>query len=1534
MFLSKNDGQKDASTSTLAVDNLTELAGAFHIVSGSASHTLTQEFTGKTASFGGNLLITQHATLDLKTKLATGTGDIEGQGVVTLENGSNTVLGGTLKVSSGTLAVADGAQLNASVEGANIAIADAGDAKSTLKISSSTLKQFLDGGVGYQDIKTDGTTVAAADDSKKGAITIASGSLQFTDEKVNLSEFTFKGDANASTATAGQITVKSGSTTNILGENLTIEKKLDENTDGTNSGIEIKATSLSLGNGKAAVDDYGFKKATVANLYNTATGAITLGNAVTLDVTLGDFTADIADENGVIEGDFTLGSSNTLTAEHGTFTYDKGTLTLSGGTLTVKNGALTGEQGNIDTVLTLNNTLDIAATGGTIEVDGTGASDKETILDLSNATINYAETPSASLNVNAKTNGTIKIQGDDLAKMVAPASNGAKVFVSGGTLQVVGDLALDATKLTSGSAASSASTIVLSKDTDSYLEVDGALTLDKVSELDLSDHGYVSADELELNVTDTAATTATLKAGNYTVWSGLSSNSTKGVNVSGATLTLGGFDGVEGSLVAKSNGGNIKTDLTLKDGNVTIQNGSWKGANQTITVDAGNFKVGDATKHGAYGSTFDNSLTVNKLALNGGKTLIDTVGSVTVNDLTASGAALEINGSMTVNGLAVAAGAKDPNYGVHLAAGAIDLGENADLTFKANAVKAITVNTSNVSGSGWISAVDGTFGKANPTDAQTVINAAVGSTVTFEFDSGTSFGSEALAEFRKEIFGLESGNLAGFVNLGDAQIAGLTEAIKNNEIAYDDLKGYIDVDSDFTTEALQNVKVTGIDSSSELRGSLGSLSSTELGAGEQIAVDGNLALNNAAGNNGAFASNTVGDVLGLDVTENANVTLNNGGEVGTVSFSNKGGSFVVDSENGTTKIAAIDGAYATTQFTTGTATVTGATETAQLTTAAGTNTTFGGDVIVGQSVAENALSNLEGDTTFNGAATFAKDVVVKSTGTATFTKDVTFEGKAEFYGDTTVDGTATAENGLTVDQGAAIAINKLVTKGNVFVGSAVGEQAGTGTLSVETLQLNGHDLVVDPAWDNPSGLAFVGVNNFTDGTTTDAEAGILNGQAYALQNSILSIGNKDKDDVLAIFDKYINAQGNLSDDEDGVGAIVYVAKTVDVDGLLVADKDHHKGNYTTVNYGTTGAFIGENSVLGVEVSAANGAGAAITFTGDATIHSEKTGKIVLTGDYDQSDKIRLFTDTADGSVTVTNANGTNGITVETINGLLTFDYTGQAFDISDMDVDTKRAASAFSATSSPVHESLVAYGTGDTAWDERAHNKEATKTHGGVVSGIVLFNGDFYYESNVEGQDPTERVTNQDLRNSLTTLDVRNPDYDPKNPGSEPEFNKVVVYKASNPLLSAINNVQANSGISAESAARMADFAGVAQVALKAGNSTSDAISGRMGMGAQNSAITYANNGQGAGLWVTPIYMNSDSDGFEAQGISYGTDINLYGVALGGDYTLANGIRVGAMFNVGSGDVDGQGAGSNVSSDFDYYGFGLYLHHGSVLDRW
>ena len=1297
----------------------------------------------------------------------------------------------------------------------------------------------------------------------------------------------------------------------------------------------LKADSLSLG-GDAVVADYGFSGATVANLYNTNTaGAISLGNAVTLDVTLGDSTADIpVDANGVFSGDFVLDDSTngTLTVEHGHYTHD-GKLTISGGKLTVTNSTT---DKDIETYLTLDQLVlhngNASNSGSTILVDASGTG-VATVLDISKAKVEIGTVAgTASGSITVQSGGTLKTDSDNLLKILNKGSNtkGFAVKLDNGNLEVTEGLELDFAKLNTTSAAEDQIQLVNNNGTNTIL-VNGELALTNISSALNFDKTEFTAEELTFKMASGQTGPAQLQSGTYTAWSGLDCN--KGIEVSGATLLLGGFDEVrDGVWEAKSNGGNIGSTLAIKGGSTTIQNGQWTGSSITVS-DTGSLKIGDDASSyvNASGETFAAELTTTSLKQSAGSTTVAKTGTLTTDSLTVSDGRLIINGSMTVNGdytpASTTGGVNTPaSYGVALAADKITLGENAKLTFGADAVKAITVNKSDVSGSGWISFAKGTFGSdTKPAAGETVIGVDVGSTVTFNFDSGTSFSADALKEFRKEIFGQET-TLDGYINLGSAKIDGLT--VENGEVKWSNLQNFIDTNSDYTTELLQEAKVTEITTDAELRGSLGSLSSNTLAAGAQIKVDGNLALNNAAGNNGAFASNTAGGVLGLRVTEDAQINLNNGGEIGTVTFSSNGGSFVVESDNTPTTIAAIEGAHATTHFATGTATVKGETETKQLTTDAGTNTTFEGAVTVGQQANATDVSTLAGNTTFKEAAIFNQGVVVANTANATFTKDVTFEGNTAFYGNTTVEGTANTKSDITIEDDAVVTITNLVTQGNVFVGSLEGDHAGAGTLSVETLRLNGKELVVDPAWDNAAGLAFVGVNKFTDATTSDAEAGLLKGQAYALQNSILSIGNKDKDDVLAIFDKYINAQGNLSNDKDGVGAIVYVADTVEVaaNGKIVADKTQNRGTYddptVAATYGNYGVYIGDNSVLGVEVSAANGADAAITFTDSGvTVAASDSGKIVLTGDYDQSDSIKLFAD-GDGSVTVNNA---DGITVETINGLLKYTYNGQeSFNISDMDVDTKRAASAFSATSSPVHESLVAYGTGDTAWDERAHNKEATKTHGGVVSGIVFFNGDFYYESNVAGQDPTERVTNQDLRNSLTTLDIPNPDYDPKNPGTEPEFNKVVVYKASNPLLSAINNVQANSGISAESAARMADFAGVAQVALKAGNSTSDAISGRMGMGAQNSAITYANNGQGAGLWVTPIYMNSDSDGFEAQGISYGTDINLYGVALVGDYTLANGIRVGAMFNVGSGDVDGQGAGSNVSSDFDYYGFGLY----------
>ena len=131
-------------------------------------------------------------------------------------------------------------------------------------------------------------------------------------------------------------------------------------------------------------------------------------------------------------------------------------------------------------------------------------------------------------------------------------------------------------------------------------------------------------------------------------------------------------------------------------------------------------------------------------------------------------------------------------------------------------------------------------------------------------------------------------------------------------------------------------------------------------------------------------------------------------------------------------------------------------------------------------------------------------------------------------------------------------------------------------------------------------------------------------------------------------------------------------------------------------------------------------------------------------------------------------------------------------------------------------------------------------------------------------------------------------------------------------------------GQDAEAAARLATFGGVVQAGLMAAQTSADAVADRLGMANPNSALITSSNAQGGGLWIAPVYKNQDSDEFDAQGVDYGADIDLYGLALGADFTTESGVRVGALFNLGSGDANGQGVGSTVSNDFDYFGFTLY----------
>ena len=127
-----------------------------------------------------------------------------------------------------------------------------------------------------------------------------------------------------------------------------------------------------------------------------------------------------------------------------------------------------------------------------------------------------------------------------------------------------------------------------------------------------------------------------------------------------------------------------------------------------------------------------------------------------------------------------------------------------------------------------------------------------------------------------------------------------------------------------------------------------------------------------------------------------------------------------------------------------------------------------------------------------------------------------------------------------------------------------------------------------------------------------------------------------------------------------------------------------------------------------------------------------------------------------------------------------------------------------------------------------------------------------------------------------------------------------------------------------DAAAHAATYAGAQQAAVAAVTTMADAMFGRVGaVGVEAASISATGSQANGGVWLTPMYKSVDSDGFNAEGASYGADVDLSGVAFGTD-TVNGNMRFGAVFNIGSGDAEGKGNGNGLKDEFDYHGFGIY----------
>ena len=1005
-------------------------------------------------------------------------------------------------------------------------------------------------------------------------------------------------------------------------------------------------------------------------------------------------------------------------------------------------------------------------------------------------------------------------------------------------------------------------------------------------------------------------------------------------------------------------GGSITADVEVNhaQGAFNVVAGEWNGA-KSVTITSGSMMVGDLNNGAAYldadGEEITASLSVSSLKIDAdGTATVNSTGSLNTSSFTAAGK-VTVDGTATISGVANTDTIK--NNGISVGANSIAVNAGGQLTLKDYAIDALGNTTADSAGK--------YFTTASTSYTAQGIDVKAGGEVYLDFDEGTELNADALKALRSALFVTGTdGTIAGSINLGAGSITGI-EADTDGKYDWDKLSQYGDVLSNFTFDELKAGVVKNVDNNSQVRGQFGALESSTIPSGGKVTIVGNSSLNNAAANGGKFAVGMGGALLGLNVTNGSRMELNNGGSVGAVTL-DQGSTLAVNTAAGvtspsTTYIGAIDGANGAAEFGVGAIEVQGETNVGNLTTDETGSVTFAGKVTVGSSSNNSLETNLLGSNIFKQAATFHHDTEIG--GTATFEDGVSFGNYAGIYGNTAVTGGAEFADDAEIGDGATLTADVVELSGSDLFFS-VGEEdyiengqtqpGSTGYLQAASVILNGNTLVVDPSYEHETSVA--AIEGFDDKTNTREDAGTFSGDIFVGQNAALGVGpDMTIAQVQDFIRQYQNNHGALIQDQ--VGSVMYLnGMLTATDGShIILDSQHttaqvfegatalkgdgktYHGTYNNASYDAD-LYLGQNTILAVS-DAILADGAAISFENDdAAIMAQKVAdnddaaKIVLDGTgFLDSREITLFKDA--GQDTGVKVLGDQDIRVETLNGVMYFMLkAGSETKGGTLNLDTTKIDTAYAGATDESRELLLAY-TSQTANfreyfdpDNLAKDpSDKTKVEREVLHGDVA-------SSHIATYDAT--ATNG-VKLSQAAIDSG--DYDVNDFYAVPTIGEdgkpvvidgvaqgTVYYRAYNDLLEAI--ARNTDGAATDSAALQGVFGGAAQAALLAARTSQDAVAGRTGIGASSSALSFADNGQGAGLWLAPIYVSSDSDGFELGNKDYGVDIDLYGVALGGDYTLANGLRLGAFFNVGSGDVDGNGQAAGVSNDFNYYGVGLY----------
>ena len=494
------------------------------------------------------------------------------------------------------------------------------ETESILKISSTKLNEFLTESATKTEYK-DAQGSDKSYDDKAGILSFGAGkvTLHFTDDsQVDLHDFNWvktdmskSGSGNSAvagsivydTSLAGKATKDQSYKGEPVGVTVSAVDMLVSDALGSGAeSINLKATNLTLGsNSYNDTTTLGFSGATAQNL--KFVGDFNLADKVTLSSTR-SVTQDgpdlglVVSEDGTITGDATFVSGGLLTVELGNYTAS-GDFAISGGALTVQN---TGAASKADSTLKLTGALDIvtnSTAAGSITVDGSGATDAATKLDLIEADVSFTASGDKSFSLKVQNGGELLAEGSDLETLLNAdlgSNSGAQVVLSGGTISLEGNASIAADKLFSGSTAADGK--LLFSGSGNTLEINGQLTLNGTGNVNIGTGNNLVADSLQLNNANVTSGKATLQTGDITVIDALtSSNASNTISVSGASLDLGdwadlGADATYAQALSTTGtlGANLSIDATGSV--VTVKNGTWTGSSSTVTVNSGSLVVG------------------------------------------------------------------------------------------------------------------------------------------------------------------------------------------------------------------------------------------------------------------------------------------------------------------------------------------------------------------------------------------------------------------------------------------------------------------------------------------------------------------------------------------------------------------------------------------------------------------------------------------------------------------------------------------------------------------------------------------------------------------------------------------------------------------------------------------------------------------------------------------------------------------------------------------------------------------------------